>query len=165
MPGGRWTVEDGAIHGMSPASEKRHGILITDDVFGDFTVRARFKVNEGDSGFYFRADKVASGVSVNGFQVEIDTSYETGGLYETGGRAWVVQHDPDKDNGWYKKGEWNDLVVSAHGRRVVVTVNGKKSAELANDPGRTKGHIGLQLHGSQEMDVEYKDIAILKPAM
>jgi hypothetical protein len=43
----------------------------------------------------------------------------------------------------------------------VVRINGTKTAELVNDPGRTEGHIGLQLHGGDEMHVEFKDIAIL----
>ena len=36
------------------------------------------------------------------------------------------------------------------------------SSELKNDPGRKRGHIGLQLHGGQDMHVEYKDISILE---
>ena len=100
-------------------------------------------------------------MGVHGFQVEIDTSYETGGLYETGGRGWVVQHAADEKTPWYRKDKWNDLVVSAHGRRTTVRVNGHKSAELMDDPGRTSGHIALQLHGGQDMLVEYRQIEIL----
>jgi hypothetical protein len=40
-------------------------------------------------------------------------------------------------------------------------VNGIKSAELLDDPGRTSGHIALQLHGGQDMLVEYRQIEIL----
>ena len=86
-PGGKWQVKDGAIVGTSPRSERRHGILLTDKQFSDFVVKARFRVHKGDSGFYFRAERVKSAVSVNGFQVEVDTTQETGGLYETDGRA------------------------------------------------------------------------------
>jgi len=161
LSGGEWNVLDGTILGVSKKSEKRHGLLVTDRIFEDFTVRAQFKVTKGDSGFYFRVDESKNQVGVHGFQVEIDTSYETGGLYETGGRAWVVQHAADKKTPWYKKGEWNDLVVSAHGRRTTVRVNGHLSAELLDDPGRTSGHIALQLHGGQDMFVEYRQIEIL----
>jgi hypothetical protein len=34
------------------------------------------------------------------------------------------------------------------------------SAELKNDRGRTKGYFGLQLHGGQDMHVEFRDIVI-----
>ncbi len=160
-PGGKWEVKDGAIVGTSPKSERRHGILLTDKQYSDFVVKAKFRVHSGDSGFYFRAERVKSAVSVNGFQVEVDTSQETGGLYETGGRAWV--HRPTaavikKRN--YKRGEWTDLELRAIGGHIVVKINGVISTELKNDKSRQKGHIGLQLHGGQVMHVEYKDILI-----
>ena len=160
-PGGKWEVKDGAIVGTSPKSERRHGILLTDRQYSDFIVKAKFRVHSGDSGFYFRAERVKSAVSVNGFQVEVDTSQETGGLYETGGRAWV--HQPTAEvikKRKYKKGEWTDLELSAIGGHIVVKINGVISTELKNDKGRAKGHIGLQLHGGQVMHVEYKDIVI-----
>ncbi len=162
-PGGKWEVKNGAIVGTSPKSERRHGILLTNKQYSDFVVKAKFRVHSGDSGFYFRAERVKSAVSVNGFQVEVDTSQETGGLYETGGRAWV--HRPTaavikKRN--YKKGEWSDLELSAIGGHIVVKINGVISTELKNDKGRRKGHIGLQLHGGQKMHVEFKDIVILE---
>jgi hypothetical protein len=162
-PGGKWEVKDGAIVGTSPKSERRHGILLTDKQYSDFVVKAKFRVHSGDSGFYFRAERVKSAVSVNGFQVEVDTSQETGGLYETGGRAWV--HRPTAEvikKRKYKKGEWTDLELSAIGGHIVVKINGVISTELKNDKSRRKGHIGLQLHGGQKMHVEFKDILIME---
>jgi hypothetical protein len=164
LPGGTWTVKDGRIIGKSTPSEKRHGLLLSNQSYDDFTVRFKFKVNKGDSGFYFRSDPVAHSVGIKGFQVEVDTSYETGGLYETGGRTWVVKPDEKNAKKIYRQGEWNEMSLSAHGRRVVVHLNGRKTAELKNDPGRIKGHFALQLHGGQEMDVEYKEIELLKAA-
>ena len=160
-PGGKWEVKDGAIVGTSPKGERRHGILLTDKQYSNFVVKAKFRVHSGDSGFYFRAERVKSAVSVHGFQVEVDTSQETGGLYETGGRAWV--HRPTAEvikKRKYKKGEWTDLELSAIDRNIVVKINGVVSTELKNDKSRTRGHIGLQLHGGQVMHVEYKDIVI-----
>ena len=40
-------------------------------------------------------------------------------------------------------------------------MNNQKTAELKNDPGRTEGLIGLQLHGGQEMHVEFKNVEML----
>ena len=162
-PGGKWEVRDGAIVGTSPKAERRHGLLVHAAPVKDFTVRARFKVVSGDSGFYFRTKRVASGVAVNGFQVEIDSSPETGGLYETGGRAWV--HKPNKKQvkqAKYKVGAWNGLELSAHGGHIVVKINNRVTSELKADPGRRDGLIALQLHGGQDMHVEYKDIEILE---
>ena len=162
-PGGKWEVKNGVIVGTSPKSERRHGILLTKKRFKDFVVKAKFRVLHGDSGFYFRVDRVKSGVSVHGFQVEIDETDETGGLYETGGRGWV--HQPTAEvakKRAYKKGEWSDLELMAKGGDITVKINGVVSTKLTNDKSRKQGHIGLQLHGSQVMHVEYKDIQ-LKP--
>ena len=162
-PGGKWEVKNGVIVGTSPKSERRHGILLTKKRFKDFVVKAKFRVLHGDSGFYFRVDRVKSGVSVHGFQVEIDETDETGGLYETGGRGWV--HQPTAEvakKRAYKKGEWSDLELTAKGGDITVKINGFVSTKLTNDKSRKEGHIGLQLHSSQVMHVEYKDIQ-LKP--
>ncbi len=160
-PGGKWEVKGGVIVGTSPKSEPRHGILLTKKRFKDFVVKARFRVLHGDSGFYFRVDRVKSGVSVHGFQVEVDETDETGGLYETGGRGWV--HQPTEDvakKRAYKKGEWTDLELTAKGGNITVKINGVVSTKLTNDKSRRDGHIGLQLHGGQVMHVEYKEIHI-----
>ena len=162
-PGGKWKVKNGVIVGTSPKSERRHGILLTKKRFKDFVVKAKFRVLHGDSGFYFRVDRVKSGVSVHGFQVEIDETDETGGLYETGGRGWV--HQPTAEvakKRAYKKGEWSDLELTAKGGDITVKINGVVSTKLTNDKSRKEGQIGMQLHGSQVMHVEYKDIQ-LKP--
>jgi hypothetical protein len=160
-PGGAWEVKEGAILGTSPKSEPRHGILISDASYKDFIVRTKFRVTKGDSGFYFRVKRVNSNVSVNGFQVEVDSSQETGGLYETGGRAWVVkptEEEIPKKN--YVPSEWTDLEVHAEGKNVTVKINGVVTSKLTDDPGRTEGPFGLQLHGGMDMHVEFKDLRI-----
>ena len=43
-------------------------------------------------------------------------------------------------------------------------MNGRKSAELVNDTGRTDGRLALQLHGSQDMRVEFKGLERLVKA-
>lgn len=162
LPGGTWTVENGAIVGKSPKSEKRHGMLLSDRQYSDFVITVKFRVLSGDSGFYFRSERVASNVSVNGFQVEVDSSQETGGLYETGGRAWVSKpNDEVIAQRNYQPGEWTTLELRAVGRDIEVKINGVVSSKLTNDKGRLRGHLGLQLHGGQEMHVEFKKIEIL----
>jgi hypothetical protein len=161
MPGGKWEVIDGAIVGTSDKSEKLHGILLSNRKFSDFVVKAKFRVIAGDSGFYFRASPVKSAVGVHGFQVEVDTSQETGGLYETGGRAWVHQPTAEViEKRKYQPGEWTDLELSAIGEDIVVKINGVVTSELKKDQGRREGHFGLQLHGGQDMHVEFRDILI-----
>ena len=163
VPGGKWEVVDGTILGTSPRSEPRHGLLMTDKRFKNFRVRARFKVTSGDSGFYFRVEKTNTHVSVRGFQAEVDNSREVGGLYETSMRAWVSKPDPKLIARTVKPGEWTDLLVTAVGDDITVSLNGVRVTELLGDKKCLKeGHIALQLHGGQDMRVQFKDLSIME---
>ncbi|MDP6544117.1 MAG: DUF1080 domain-containing protein [Phycisphaerae bacterium] len=166
LPGGKWEVKDGVIVGTSVRSERRHGLLASDKEYSDFVVQFKFLVVKGDSGFYFRSEKVKGAVGVHGFQMEIDNSKEVGGLYETGGRAWTKRPDPKLIKKIYKPGKWNQGSISAIGKNVTVRINGEVTSELKNDKGRLKGHFAMQLHGSMDMEVMFKDIEIRegKPA-
>ncbi len=160
LPGGFWQVDNGAILGTSPQSDPRHGILLTDARYRDFTLRFQYQVLQGNSGLYFRVDPVANELSVNGLQAEIDVAKDAGGLYETGGREWVVKPDPAEVQKYFKPGQWNEMTITARGRHITVFVNGYKTADLPDDPGRLEGHIGLQLHGGMDMNVRFKDLKI-----
>ena len=64
----------------------------------------------------------------------------------------------------FKPQKWNDMTVSAHGRRIGVHLNGHRTAELPADKGRRKGRFALQLHGGQDMHVRFRRIEILRRA-
>jgi uncharacterized protein YqeY len=158
---GDWKIEEGAIHGTHPRGESEFSHLVTDRTFTNFTIRLKYKAIKGNSGLYFRIEeKGYSGVS--GLQAEIDPEKDAGGIYETNGRAWVVQPKAAEVKKWYKPQEWNSMTVRAAGRDVVVEVNGFKSAEVKNDRGRTYGKIALQLHGDQDVEIWFKDIEIVE---
>jgi hypothetical protein len=167
MKGGQWKIvsddkEGPYILGTSPKSDPDHGMFISKEKFKDFTVRVQAKILKGNSGLYFRVDRLKGGVNVAGFQAELDAANDNGGLYETNGRGWVVKPTPADVKKWWRIGQWNEMTVSAHGTRVVVHVNGFRTAELPNDEkGRREGFLALQLHGGQEMEVMYKGIEIL----
>ena len=56
---------------------------------------------------------------------------------------------------------WTDLLVTAIGDNITVSLNGTRVTELLNDGKCLKeGHIALQLHGGQDMRVQFKDLAI-----
>ena len=78
----------------------------------------------------------------------------------------MVQPDAETVAGFYKPGEWNDMTVSNHGRRLVFHVNGVKTVDIADDPtaGRTTGVLALQVHGDQDVDMRFKNVEILKKA-
>ena len=162
---GDWKVQDGIIEGTHSKDEADYGHLVSDKKQGDFTVRFRYKAVKGNSGFYFRSEEGGNS-GISGFQAEIDPQKDSGGLYETNGRSWVVQPAPDdvtkwlKKN-WFKKDDWNLMTVSAIGDRIVVSLNGNQSAQIKDEKGRKEGVFALQLHGGQDGEVYFKDIEIL----
>lgn len=156
--GGRWTVENGAIHAASAAGDPRAGFLISEESFKDVTARVKFKMVKGNSGFFVRANKS----TLAGYEVEIDDTKGTGGLFEVGGRRWVTGPE---DNASCKPNDWNELTASVHGRRVVFHLNGLKTVDLPNDvQGSLEGHLALQAHGRRDTEIWFKDIEILQPA-
>ena len=160
IPGGSWTVKESAIVGKNDKADARHGLLVSDKKYKNFTATVKYKAVRGNSGFYFRVQETGDVVGVKGFQAEIDPEKDAGGLYETSGRAWVVQPKPEDVKTWYKPNAWNTMTVTAIDGNVTVTVNGKVSAKLTNDPGLPEGHFALQLHGSQDVEVWFKDITV-----
>ncbi|MGH8019045.1 MAG: 3-keto-disaccharide hydrolase [Opitutaceae bacterium] len=163
-PGGTWEVVDGAIHGTSSKDEKRHGILVTEERFSDFRLKLEFKILAGDSGVYFRARPADQVVGVLGYQAEVDTSPgETGGIYDTGTqprRGWIFKAPPEKVEKALRPGEWNTLEIRASGDHIQTWLNDTPIADLHDSLGAGEGHIGLQLHGGQDMDVYYRNIVI-----
>jgi hypothetical protein len=122
-----------------------------------------YKAVKGNSGLYFRIEETgASGVT--GFQAEIDPDHDAGGLYKTNRRSWVSRPTPENVKRYYRPNAWNIMAVSAHGGRIAVDLNGFRTAEPLDDPGRKSGLIALQLHGGQDCEIFFKDIEILEKA-
>ena len=161
QPGGKWEVSDGMIVGTSPKAEPRHGLLVTDSEFSNFVLRAKFRVHQGNSGLYFRAEKTNTNVAVRGFQAEVDRSPAVGGLYETSMRAWVKQPNPELIEKIVSHGDWVAMTVTAINDDITVSLNGVTVTELLGDTKcLKKGHIALQLHKHSENMMRFKDIEI-----
>ena len=152
-------MEDGVIVGRAN-KEKLYGLLFTDDQFDDFTVRFKFKVLAGDSGFYIRT-VFKKPDQAHGNQVQVGLSGSgVGGVYESYGRGWLDKPSDELQQKILKDSDWNDMSISASGGDIVVHVNGTKTAELNDDPGRRKGHFALQMHSGNLMHLMFKDIEV-----
>ena len=158
---GKWTVEDGAFIGRAN-NEKLYGLLVSDKQFKDFSVRFKFQVAKGDSGFYVRTI-IKKPEKANGLQVQVGRAGSgVGGIYESYGRGWIdFKPDMEKEKKYCKDDEWNEMTIDAVGGSVVVHVNGVKTAELKDDPSRPEGHLALQMHSGNVMHVMFKEIEML----
>ncbi len=160
-----WSVKEGVLVGKSSAEQKHHSLLFSGAEYGDFTAKVVFRALSGNSGFFFRAEKTDDEKGIRGFQAEIDTDGKNvGGLYETQGRQWMAQPDEAVLAKAFQPKEWNELTVSAHGQRIVIHLNGHKTVDLVDTEGASSGLLALQLHGGQDMNVEFKAVERLRTA-
>jgi hypothetical protein len=154
---GKWTVEDGVIVGRADR-EKLYGLLFSDDEFDDFDVRFKFKVVSGDSGFYIRAI-FKDPDQAHGNQVQVGRSGSgVGGIYESYGRGWIQKPTDEAQRKIHKDDEWNQMTISARGGEITVHLNGVKTVDVKNDPGRRNGRFALQMHSGNVMHVMFKDV-------
>ncbi|HYT66336.1 MAG TPA: DUF1080 domain-containing protein [Vicinamibacterales bacterium] len=155
----KWTVENGEILGQ--AVTKEYGYLGTEATYKDFEMRGKFKAEgSGNSGIFYHAS--INGTSINGVQVEVDPrpNMHTGGLYETGGRQWIVWPNPEGEAAM-KVGEWNDVRFSVRGNHIMTWVNGVLALDYTDPaPKFSDGIIALQLHAGGEGRMRFKDLYI-----
>jgi hypothetical protein len=152
---GEWKIEDGVLIGRMSRWQWRYGHLVSDAEYEDFTLRLQFKAVSGNSGVYFRAAKAGSS-GISGVQAEIDPAQDTGGLFESHGRGWLMK--PAKSA--FRPGEWNTLTISAQGPEVVIELNGQQTVKFQDKEGRRKGHLAFQLHARQKVEVHFRQIEI-----
>ena len=155
----KWVVEDGALVGESAAG--KYGYLSTEKTYRDFSLRLKFKPEStGNSGLFFHS--TLEGVNIRGLQVEVDPApgKHTGGLYESGGRGWLVWPAEEAEKA-LRPGEWNDLELEVRGRRIRTRLNGIPAVDFTDpSPKFTDGVIALQIHTGGGVRVRWKDIRV-----
>ena len=113
--GGKWTVERGVLKGECAKADEQ-GILLYEKPVKDFTAKLQFRISGGNSGFYFRTERVTGQPLVRGMQAEIDAIDDVAGIWETGGRGWVYKPTPEVHaKTKFKPGAWTKMDVSAIG--------------------------------------------------
>ena len=161
----RWVARDATI--LCESTAGKYGYLTTEKTYRDFDLRLKFKGEAaGNSGVFFHSKITGmnpeTGPDIEGMQVEVDPNpgKHTGGLYESGGRGWVMMPTADGEKA-LKPGEWNDLEVSVLGGHVVSRLNGVKIADFSDPAPKFKdGVIGLQIHTGGGVKMRWKDLFI-----
>lgn len=158
--GGKWEVSKGVLRGSCTKTDDQ-GLLVYKTQVRDFDAKLKFRMTEGNSGFYFRTERIEQQPLVRGFQAEIDAIEDVGGIWETDGRGWIVKPDAALHaKTKFKAGEWTDLKVQVRGTRYKVWLNGVVTADIDDPQARKEGWVALQLHGNVDMWVEFKDIRL-----
>lgn len=153
-----FAVEGGEIVGRTDGGLKKNEFLVTDKPYGDFVLKAKVKIRNGNSGIQFRSKRAPDGV-VSGPQADVADGF-WGLLYEEKGRGILERYDPKKAEALIKKNDWNDFVVSAKGDHVTIDINGTRVIDRTDPKFDKQGIIALQVHVGPAMEVRYKDIEI-----
>ena len=154
-----WYVEEGQLVCESGPEEK-YGYLSTQNYYNDFILTLKFKQDsDGNSGVFIRS--TIERTKISGWQVEVaPPKKNTGGIYESYGRGWLIKPDPIKDS-VLKMGKWNKMKIQVQGNSVTTWLNGVKMIELKDEKiGKGKGAIALQIHDGGGIKVRWKNIRI-----
>lgn len=156
----KWYVEDGNLICES-GPDRQYGYLATRDYYRDYDLTLEFKqVANGNSGVFIRSF-VPEGVKVNGWQVEVaPKGNDTGGIYESYGRGWLVQI-PDEKEEILKEGDWNTMRIRVLGDKVTTWLNGEEMVDI-QDPqiGNGQGRVALQIHDGEPIKVLWRNIQL-----
>ena len=155
----KWYVEDGLLISES-GPEKGYGYLGTEENFDDFEIDLEFKQEaNGNSGVFIRS--TVDGTKVSGWQVEVaPPGSDTGGIYESYGRGWLIKPDPEKDKA-LKFGEWNKMKIVVKGNNVTSYLNGVEMVNFSDSKiGEGKGGVLLQIHDGGGIKVYWRNIVL-----
>jgi hypothetical protein len=157
----KWYVEDGDLV-CENGSDNEYGYLSTDEYYDDFILTLEYKQeSNGNSGVFFRS--TLNGIIINGWQVEISPpGHDTGGIYESYGRGWLIKPDPIKDKS-LKYGDWNSMKIMVKGDNVKTWLNGVEMIHIKDQKiGKGKGSIALQIHAGDDVKVRWRNIKLEK---
>ncbi len=155
----KWYVEDGLLICES-GPDKEYGYLGTDKEYKDFELTVEFKQGaDGNSGVFFRSS--IDGTKITGWQVEVaPPGSNTGGIYESYGRGWLIKPDPELDK-HLKFGQWNSMKIRVVGNLVETWLNGKKMVTFEDEKiGGATGSIALQIHSGGGIKVMWRNLEV-----
>jgi hypothetical protein len=180
-----WSVQDGAITGMTTKEKPTQGntfLIWKGGVTKDFELTMKFCMQNHNSGIQYRSKDMGKWV-VHGYQADMDgDNAYTGGLYEEGGRGIlalpgqkvvigadgkpkVLGPTVEKMEGKFgiKNKDWNTYAIIAQGNHLIQKINNFVTADVTDDDEKHRameGILALQLHAGPPMKVQYKDMML-----
>jgi len=155
----KWYVENGELVCESGPDEA-YGYLATEDSYKNIDLTLEFKQEaNGNSGVFFRSS--LDGTRISGWQAEVaPPGSNTGGIYESYGRGWLIQPEGDKDEK-VKIGEWNTMRVRVVDDHVTTWLNGEEMIDFKDEKiGEAEGQIALQIHDGGGIKVRWRNLKL-----
>ena len=157
-----YSIRDGAIVGAT-VHNTPNSFMATDQMYGDFILELEYKVDSTmNSGVQIRSNSFEAyrDGKVHGYQIEIDPSDRawSAGIYEEGGRAWLVTLTENKEGQKaFKQNDWNHYRIEAIGDTIRTWINDVPAAHLIDDMTKS-GFIALQVHSIGENNQEGTEV-------
>ncbi|MEM7373203.1 MAG: DUF1080 domain-containing protein [Bacteroidota bacterium] len=156
-----WSVSNGILTAKS-GPDKKGSILWTKKSYDDVAIQLEFRMGEGtiDSGIFFYSDKKPHPQ----IQIGISGSLKrdmTCSPYVPG-KGYPVEAEGIKD--LLKLDDWNTLKAQVVGTEYTAWLNGKKVMTYIGETEKNLGvgPIGLQLHPSRDMHIDFRNILVEK---
>ena len=142
-----WSFEKGVLSGKDGV-----GFMMTKRTYANFILEAQFMPDKSiNSGIFIRCpqDEQSPMVcyEINIWDDHVNQEYRTGS---------IVTHGPPLEH-INTVGKWNSYRIEASDDKIVVWLNGVKTADLVNNIA-SEGHIALQTNGSGT--IKFKDVKI-----
>ncbi len=148
-----WSVEGGILKVKSNTKQEGSN-LWTEKSYQDFAFECEFKFGPGniDSGVYCREGGMQIQIGISGSLKKDMTASPY--IAATGKYPFPAKNIEKL----LKMDDWNRLHIECRGRATKVWLNGELVNEFDFPKGKEKGPIGFQLHGSREMQIDYRNI-------
>jgi len=187
-----WSVDDGALTGRSTQQHpvRSNQFLVWQlGELDDFELKLKYRITgtpSANSGVQVRS-RVDKDGHVAGYQADIDKAGQwAGALYDERGRGMlaacgkrtVIDTDGKKTStsigdsaalmANINKDGWNNYHIKALGNEIVLSINGKVTAEVIDKDKKDNdlsGVLALQLHVGPPMSVQFKDIQLKRLKM
>lgn len=153
----KWYVDNEELVCES-GPDAAYGYLGTTENYKNFILTLEFKQeSNGNSGVFFRS--TIEGTKITGWQAEVaPPGHDSGGIYESYGRGWLIKPDPEKDKA-LKMGEWNKMKIKVQGNTVTTWLNGTQMINISDEKiGKGEGGIALQIHDGGGIKVRWRNI-------
>jgi len=150
----KWYQVNNNILEVRSGSKKKGSVLWTKKEYQDFEVSLGFRFIEGtiDSGIHLRnSDQIQIGISGSLKRDMTCSPYIPG-------KGYPVEAKNIKK--LLKPKDWNQMRIRAVGQNYTVWLQGEEVMKYKSSSAKEKGPIGIQLHGSRNMKIDFQDILV-----
>ena len=150
----KWYQATNNILEVRSGSKKKGSVLWTKKEYQDFEVSLEFRFIDGiiDSGIHLRnSDQIQIGISGSLKRDMTCSPYIPG-------KGYPVEAKNIKK--LLKPKDWNQMRIRAVGQNYTVWLQEEEVMKYKSSSAKEKGPIGIQLHGSRNMKIDFQDISV-----